>query len=109
MCQLANYFFKIITNQRIALHFNKIKNLKGRDQHLLTAFFSYHSIRNSTTHDSYLCFWLGGDPFPTKREGDCFVGCTDCCNRTKELGKRTYDKICPIECRPKNHKDWFYC
>ena len=107
--KLAQYFFKIITNPRIAYYYNKIKNLKGRDQHLLTTFLSGYSNQNSTTHDSYLCYWLGGEAFPSQRVGDCFVGCTDCCNRTKEFENRKYDKVCPKECRPKDHQEWIYC
>lgn len=66
--QLSKHLFKILTNRFIAEYFNPgDKNLKGQDQFLLTEFFSPYSLKNSTTHDSFSCDKINGDPFPTKR------------------------------------------
>ena len=106
---MADYLYKALTNKFIAQHYNKIKNNKGEDQFFLTDFFSYYSLRNSTTHDSFSCQKLGGDPFPVQRIGNCFVGCTYCCNSSIEILNQKFPFICPIECRPKNHQDWIHC
>ena len=66
--QLSKHLFKILTNKFIAEYFNPgDKNLKGHDQFLLTEFFSPYSLKNSTTHDAFLCDKINGDPWPTKR------------------------------------------
>lgn len=66
--KLADHLFKILTNKKIAAHYNPDnRNLKGYDQYLLTDFFSTYSLRNSTTHDAYMCAYINGDPWPTKR------------------------------------------
>ena len=63
-------------------------------------------------HDSYLCKKYNStpiQPFPTRRKKGLgnFVG------SIPELKSSTIifsDKNqCPVECRPKNHKDWKYC
>ena len=65
---------------------------------------------NATIHDAYLCSWLGGDPWPSKRPVyNCFVGCSHCCDQIEQSDSFKYDKVCPEECRPKNHQDWIYC
>jgi hypothetical protein len=106
---LANYLFKILTNKFIAQTYNIIKNEKGQDQFFLTDYYSKYSLKNSTTHDSFSCNYLGGDPFPTQRIGNCFVGCTGCCNSSIEFSNQKYSHVCPVECRPKNHQDWIHC
>lgn len=65
---IADRLFKILTNRKIAQFYNPDNlNLKGYDQFMLTDFFSIYSLRNSTTHDSYSCKSINGDPWPTKR------------------------------------------
>ena len=66
--ELGVYIFKIITNPVIAQYYNPgRKNLKGYDQFMLTDFVSTFSFKNSTTHDSYLCDKIDGNPWPSKR------------------------------------------
>lgn len=96
--------FNLITNNLIATHYNpKRENAKGYDQFLLRDFFFKYSKKNSTTHDSYFCESLGGDPWPTKRQNGCFFGCIGCCKNDNEA------MLCPAKCRPKDHQDWIYC
>jgi hypothetical protein len=106
---LADYLFKILTNKLIAGYYNPgDRNLKGYDQFLLKMFFARYSLRNSTTHDSYSCSYLGGQPWPSKRpSGYCFVGCTWCCDQPEAESKANF--ICPKSCRPKEHQDWIFC
>lgn len=83
--------------------YSVIKYSEG-DQNFLSAYV-YPLISNNTiVHDSYLCKLFGGSPFPSKREGDCFVGSTTNCNKYYRFLEE-----CPIDCRPKDHTDWIYC
>ena len=65
---------------------------------------------DSLIHDSFNCqrFVDNSQPFPTRRPSvkghDIFVGCVKPCS-----GKQYIFGECPVECRPKNHKDWIYC
>ena len=74
---LANYLFKLITNTHIAFYYNPNgQNSKGYDQFLLTRFFSSYALKNSTTHDSFTCMSINGEPWPSQRIlFNCFVGC----------------------------------
>ncbi len=109
--QLANYLFKVLTNKFIAYFYNQNgKSPKGHDQFLLTEFFSTYSYQNSTTHDSFTCAQLGGEPWPSKRpDYNCFVGCTYCCDQVPINKRKPYPAICPKQCRPKDHQDWLHC
>ena len=68
-------------------------------------------IRNySSIYDSYNCQKhreLGvGQPWPTRRNGSLYVGS----GPTKgEVLKRLKRVMCPVACRPGNHRDWLYC
>lgn len=108
--KLADYFLKVLTNHHIAKYYNKNgKSPKQDDQHLLTRFFAPY-IYNSTTHDAFLCNWLGGEPWPSKRPVYyCFVGCSGCCDAIPDSLNKKYDLVCPKECRPTNHQDWIHC
>jgi hypothetical protein len=106
---LGLYFFKVLTNAIIANFYNKVKHEKGQDQYLLTDFMSKYSLANSTTHDSFSCQEINGDPWPTQRQGNCFVGCSGCCNQSIEFANQIYTHVCPNECRPKQHQDWIFC
>lgn len=65
---------------------------------------------NSVIHDSFHCrrFRDNSRPFPTRRPvvkgANIFVGCVKPCAEYQF----TFGK-CPIECRPKHHKEWIYC
>ena len=109
--KLASYLFKVLTNEYIAYFYNQdLRSPKGHDQFLLTKFFSPYSLKNSTTHDSFSCQRINGDPWPTKRpKYNCFVGCSTCCDRIPDSENFVYKEICPVECRPKDHQDWVHC
>ena len=132
---MAQYFLKVLTNKQVARYYNRNgQSPKQHDQWLLTRYFAPYIYDNSTTHDSYLCYWLGGEPCksflfelcywkynfnfkiyhfkkgPTQRPiYNCFVGCSECCEQIEDGDNFKYNKVCPKECRPKDHKDWIYC
>ena len=70
----------------------------------------------SRNYEAYSCMHteeLGeGVPWPTRREGRYYVGAGP--DRYKVwMSKReegwTEKWTCPVECRPKGHKDWQFC
>ena len=87
---------------------------RGNDQHVLTKFVIPRAKNEALVHDSYLCNnsnLIQGAitlPFPTermmkenvKRQEPNFVG---------NLGDAGIEYVCPIECRPPDHKDWTFC
>lgn len=75
---------------------------KVADQTFLRTHVYKKILDHTLVHDSYNCKVLGGVGWPTKRDGDCFVGGFDC-NSTNAY------YICPVECRPADHKEWLYC
>lgn len=48
---------------------------------------------------------MSGEPWPTQRLGDCFVGSIYDCNKDaiNEF------PMCPDACRPKDHQNWTSC
>ena len=77
---------------------------KQDDQTVLNKFMWPVVKTDSIQHDSYMCKSIGGSiPFSTKRESPSkFVGCKRPC--TENLSQK-----CPVDCRPKGHKDWEFC
>ena len=77
---------------------------KYDDQTILNKFMWPIVKTDSIQHDSYMCESIGGSiSFSTKRESPSkFVGCKRPC--TENLSQK-----CPIDCRPKGHKDWEFC
>ena len=59
-------------------------------------------ISEALVHDAYNCRFFGASPWPTKRQGDCFVGGFECNSSNK-----FYE--CPMDCRPPEHPDWISC
>ena len=59
-------------------------------------------------HDSYHCQTkeivraspLKVFPFPTQRDGSYYIG---------GAGGKLFPRVCPVACRPADHKDWEYC
>lgn len=101
----SNFIFSLIANKSINKKFNpNYKSPKGFDQVFLSTMV-YETIINSTLeHDSYFCsYFPKSKPFPTKRIGNCFVGCIGPCNQS------TVFSPCPKKCRPKRHPNWIYC
>lgn len=100
---LASYIFSYIIDFKISAIFNKDKNVKQADQTFLREYIYPKIKKISIIHDSYLCKSYGGDPFPTKRVGNCFIGSTAEC-----YSNLTFYK-CPDECRPTDHPNWISC
>ena len=104
---LATKIFEMIIDKNISRIYNPVNgtiNKKGHDQFFLEEYVHPLIHNRSVTHDSFICERFGGDPFPTKRVGNCFIGSTNGCNTTG-----VFFKDCPIKCRPKNHQDWNQC
>ncbi|CAF0877061.1 unnamed protein product [Rotaria sp. Silwood1] len=102
-------FFRLFS---ILLDKNKVQQYSfAHDQTLLTELI-WPKIKHQTlAFDSYTCqqFQEGQQyPFPTQRPSrDCHVGCVrPCCQNSSQI---RFNKPCPQECRPKNHRDWIYC
>lgn len=67
--------------------------------------YVYPEIRyQSIIHDSYHCHNrnISGEPWPSKRVGDCFVGSRKNCNIN---AKKFFE--CPKKCR--KNRSWVYC
>lgn len=109
--QIGKSVYEIIMSRRIQKDFNPLNlNPKLVDQGFLTAYVWPIAEFNSTIHDSYLCSVLGGEPFPTRRPEDkyCHVACfIPCCDSS--LNQVQTMPLCPIQCRPKEHQNWYYC
>jgi len=73
---MANSIFDLILNVNMAKKYssNKCKNEYNGDQNFLKKHVYPRIKRRSIVHDSFTCALYGGDPFPTKRIGDCFIG-----------------------------------
>ena len=72
---IANNIFELIKDNAISKQYNgNFKSPKHADQSFL-AKYVYPLVKSSMiVHDSYLCTSFGGEPFPTKRLGNCFIG-----------------------------------
>jgi hypothetical protein len=104
--QLAKEIFNKMVNKQDAINYNRdFENEKGNDQTFLDHHV-YEFLRlNSTIHDSYLCkSYRGSSPWPSKRQGNCYVGVTDECDANDSRFWK-----CPSECRPKKHENWIAC
>lgn len=63
-------------------------------------------IKNDALIHSYPCRNFLEDnssPWPTSREGDCYVGSKDSCDKKGNFTE------CDVTCRPKQHPDWTTC
>jgi hypothetical protein len=85
----------------------------GAGDQLFLRDFVWSKVKaRSLSFDSHYCRKFGGRPFLSQRpRGNCFLGCIrPCCtNATYNDDPNEYVKPCPIECRPKDHKDWTHC
>ena len=90
---------------------------KGQDQVALAIILSPHAFNDSVVHDSYLCqvdILMKGKlnlPFPTQRlSGPNFTMPAPVePNFVGNTGNYAIDDVCPIDCRPADHKDWLLC
>ncbi len=102
---LANRIFGLMSNKTMGLHYNWRGPVKGEDQFFLRDHvYDLFQDNDVVSHDSYHCqlFGKGFRPFPTRRNGNCFVGDPfDCSNGS------FYE--CPTACRPPEHLDWNFC
>jgi hypothetical protein len=72
---LATKIFSLIVDKKVSEQFNKNgKSPKHGDQSFLARYVHPLVKSSAIVHDSYLCASYGGDPWPTQRKGDCFVG-----------------------------------
>ncbi|XP_053654572.1 uncharacterized protein [Cherax quadricarinatus] len=82
-------------------------SLPSQDQEILKSHLWPIARLNATVHDAYTCRRFGrASPFPSRRVNFTFVGQRS--YRSRFHRERTYIS-CPLYCRPKNHKNWFYC
>lgn len=82
---------------------------KGHDQYTLNKHVWPVLRHRAMVHDSYYCHWApGGRAFPTRRNfsTEPFVGCA---SRPCDYVKDVEVFRCPVQCRPRLHKDWEYC
>ena len=104
---LSNHLLKFILSKHLSFSYN-IRNInkKGGDQEFLSRYV-YPLIKSrSLIHDSFKCEkYEFSQPWPTKRLSDCYVGSPSNCN---ESNKKSFYE-CPLNCRPKDHKNWTYC
>ena len=103
---LANKIFDLVIDKKISKAYSKAtnKNRYGADEKFLSKYVFPLIKGNSTIHDSFMCTQLGGEPFPTRRLGDCFIGSPSNCNVSG-----IFHRDCPKRCRPSTHKDWKQC
>jgi hypothetical protein len=104
---LAFNIFQMAIDRSLALKYNRdLSNYKGGDQAFLGQKVRRLVFSRSVMHDSFWC--RANDyatPWPTRREGNCFVGSPSEC----DPNATSFNHICPVECRPKEHLDWTYC
>ena len=76
---------------------------KGNDQPMLHIYLWPELKNDVIQHDSYLCKrYAGSIPFPSQRSAvNEIIGLT---NRSGIEAR-----VCPTECRPRDHQDWLYC
>ena len=80
---------------------------KGDDQIVLQKYLWPELKNDVIQHDSYLCkYYPGSIPYPSQRSAtNEFIGCPkftieEACS---------VPKVCPKDCRPRDHQDWIYC
>jgi hypothetical protein len=97
------------------LNTSRLEVIEEMDQTLLNDYLWPLIIDSLLSHDSYLCFLFPEGthrPWPTKRlasddfsQGmvNNFVGANG-----GSISLESH-KMCPEECRPRDHKDWLLC
>lgn len=82
---------------------------KSSDQDFLRENVYDLVVDDSIIHDSFTCRMFAKrestQPWPTKRQGNCFVGSPGECSSADDAPFH----VCPVHCRPKNHTDWTFC
>ena len=107
---LSNKMLELLTSTSISSYYNAdMKSPKGHDQDFLSYYFYPLIKKKSIIHDSYLCHKpnFNGQPFPTRRKGNCFINNPSDCNAFNT--SLTSFFICPVMCRPHDHQDWIFC
>ena len=107
----SNLIFEKIIDKEISQKYNNNnKSPKKADQYFLNDHVYSLLVDNSVIHDSFLCKnFKNSLPFPTERNGTCFVGSTsgfECMNPSIEQLKKF---VCPLNCRPADHLNWLQC
>lgn len=101
---LSKRIVSISMQSRLVDKFNSNRNnRKGLDQEFLEQHVWHLLNGRSIEHDSFGC--RGHEnAWPTRRQGNCFVGSPSECDKNK-----SDFYTCPIKCRPRDHPDWSYC
>jgi hypothetical protein len=73
--KIGHALFQLVTSTSLQLIYNKKDlNRKNQDQNFLSSFvWPLVQNTNATVHDSYNCNFLGGEPFPTRRQIQFFL------------------------------------
>lgn len=87
---------------------------KGMDQTALAHVVAPFVGNDCLVHDSYLCmqnYITGSQPvaFPSKRIDPQTNSEQNLPNFIGNTGSEQLNQVCPVECRPADHKDWTYC
>lgn len=86
---------------------------KGSDQSALSYVISPRASKDSLIHDSYFCktMFIKGKtvPFPTQRLSGPNFTIPNEPNFVGNVGTYGEAKVCPVDCRPKDHQDWMLC
>jgi hypothetical protein len=103
--KLAKRIFELALSKEIADRYNPNRNSPDfvDEEFLKDHVFSLIKDK-SLVHDSFYCHHWGGNPWPTRRLGNCFVGKPGSC----DVNGTDFDE-CPVQCRPKEHTDWKTC
>jgi hypothetical protein len=104
--QKSETIYNLIKNPEIAQNYHRKGQpmQKGNDQDFLGQHVYQEMITDSIVHDSFFCMIYGGQPFPTKRNGDCYIGNAGICDPVNG----NFQLICPLQCRPKDHQGTFF-
>ena len=104
---LSDKLYKYLIDRKISYKY-KNDDTYGEDQKYLPHYVYPFIRENSIIHDSHLCNrFKDSEPFPTRIQGGCWVG------KPYVIEQDDCEKlcwhVCPIECRPKDHLDWWSC
>ncbi|XP_068201523.1 uncharacterized protein [Palaemon carinicauda] len=100
----SNYYTKAANIRKNMLEYGKYLN---QDQPALWLYMWPEVQHDGIFHDAFTCMrYPGSRPFPTKRNGDTYVG--------MRTYRKTYEldgirRTCPEICRPINHQEWEFC
>jgi hypothetical protein len=103
--QKSETIYGLVKNPDVAKNYhNKGQPMrKGNDQDFLGQHVYPVMKDNCIVHDGYLCQSFGGQPWPSKRQGNCYICNAGPCDPIKGV----FEHKCPLACRPKDHQGTF--